>query len=96
MIDGSLEPVDRLSVSLPLGCDPTGCGFKDPRTHKRHLVSLFRYPVFRERLSLVRAGRGRRGVGDLFPLTLLVKFFLAEIFRPRRSQDSHLAPTAPP
>ena len=48
MIEDSLEPLDRLSVSLPRGCDPTGCGFKDPRTHKRHLVSLFRYPVFRE------------------------------------------------
>jgi hypothetical protein len=48
MIGDSLESADRLSVSLPLGCDPTGCGFKDPRTHKRHLVSLFRYPVFRE------------------------------------------------
>ena len=48
MIEDSLEPLDRLSVSLPLGCDPTGCGFNDPRTHKRHLVSLFLYPVFRE------------------------------------------------
>ncbi len=52
MIRGSLERPDRLSVSLPRGCDPTGCRFKDRRTHKRHLVSLFHYPVFREHLPL--------------------------------------------
>ena len=92
MIRDSLESPDRLSVSLPRGCDPTGCRFKDRRTHKRHLVSLFHYPVFREHLllmcssrsgpggpSLLR-GRGRRGVGDLFPLAVLVKFFLTRIF----------------
>ena len=50
MIEDSLEPLDRLSVSLPLGCDPTGCRLNGRRTHKRHLVSLFLYPVFRERL----------------------------------------------
>ena len=48
MIRDSLESPDRLSVSLPRGCDPTGCGLNGPRTHKRHLVSLFLYPVFRE------------------------------------------------
>ena len=87
MIEDSLEPLDRLSVSLPRGCDPTGCGFKDPRTHKRHLVSLFHYPVFREHLarapegrSLFLRGRGRRGVGEVIPLSFLVKFYLTRFF----------------
>ena len=90
MIEDSLEPLDRLSVSRPLGCDPTGCGFNDPRTHKRHLVSLFHYPVFREHLDWapegllvpLRPGPSRGGTFSPFRFSRQVLF--DEIFYQRR------------
>jgi hypothetical protein len=67
---------------------PDGVWTRSPRTHKRHvLVSLFHYPVFRERLASAGAVAGWETYArHPFPSS----FFLAGIFF-SRSQDVRLA-----
>ena len=82
MIEDSLEPSTgcrcRSSPLSQQSSRPDGVWTRSPRTHKRHvLVSLFHYPVFRERLAPAGAVRG---VGDLCSLSHSVKFFLAGVF----------------
>ena len=75
---GAARPVVGVALLFSQrGGDPTGCGLEVHVPTSVVLVSLFHYPVFRERLAATEAVRG---VGDLCSLSRLVKFFLVEIF----------------